>query len=83
MFKIAKELKIIKQEVKCWSKNHFGNLHNKLTHNSKRIEYVEVKLLANPESIRLNQWMTRLLKQTEKIMLFNISIGENSDEKNG
>jgi len=71
MFKIAKKLKLIKHEVKGRSKNHFGNFQNKLAHNTQHLKYVEEKLLSNPDSFCLNAWMTRLLKQREKMMLFN------------
>jgi len=69
MFKIAKKLKLIKHEVKGWSKSHFGNFQNKVAYNMQHIEYVEDKLLSNPDSFRLNAWMTCLLKQREKMML--------------
>ena len=71
MFKLVQKLKMLKYEIKGWSKNQFGNLHNKLAHNTKQIEYVEDKILSSPDSFRLNTWMTRLLKQREKMMLFN------------
>ena len=83
MFKLANKLKIILHEVKGWSKNHFGNLHNKIVHNTQKIDHVEEKLLSNSESFRFNAWMTCLLKQREKMMLFNQNIGESSDGKNG
>ena len=70
-FKLAKKLKIIKHEVKGWSKNHFGNLQNKIVHNTQKVDYVEEKLLSNPESFHFNVWTTLLLKQREKMMLFN------------
>ena len=71
MFNITKKLKLIKHEVKGWSKNHFGHFHDKLSRNTQKIEYVEDKLLTNHNSFRLNSWLTRLLKQGEKMMLFD------------
>jgi len=47
MFNFAKKLKIIKHEVKGWSKTHFGNFHDKLSRNTQKIEYVEDKLLGD------------------------------------
>jgi len=66
MLKLAKKLKIIKHEVKGWSKNHVGNLHNKIAHNTQKIDFVEEKLLYNPESFHLNAWMTRLPEEERK-----------------
>jgi len=71
MFNFAKKLKTIKHKVKGWSKTHFGNLHDKLAKNTQKINYIEDKLLSNLESFWLNSWLTRLLKQREKMMLFN------------
>jgi len=62
---------MLKHEIKGWSKNQFGNLHTKLAHNPKQIEYVEDKLLSSLDSFHLTTWMTCLLKQREKMMLFN------------
>ena len=71
MFQFAKKLKLIKYEVKDWSKNQFGNYHDKISKNEQKIEYVERQLLNSPNSFRLNSWMIRLIKQREKLMLFN------------
>jgi len=37
----------------------------------QKIDYEEAKLPSNPSSYRFNSWMNRLLKQCEKMMLFN------------
>ena len=71
MFNLAKKLKVIKHEVKDWSKTHFDNFYEKLNKNTQKIEYVKDKLTVNPDSFRLNLWLLWLLKQREKIMLFN------------
>jgi len=71
MFKLTRNLKNIKQAVKGWSKNQFGHYQDKITTNMQKIEYVENKLIDNPDSYRLNSWLQRLLKQREKMMLFN------------
>jgi len=66
MFNLAKKLKVIKYDIKTWSKNHFGNFHEKLIKNRQKIDYVEGKLIANPNSFCLNLWLVRLFKQREK-----------------
>ena len=71
MFILVKNLRLIKYAIKEWSKKQFGNIHDKLVKDAARIEYVEEKLLENATNYRLNTWITRLLKQREKMMLFN------------
>ena len=71
MFKLFKKLKIIKYEIKDWSKKQFGNLHEKLTKNATKIDYVEEWLLSNSNSYRFNSQMNCLLRQREKMTLFN------------
>ena len=71
MFKFVQKLKRIKNEVKTWAKTHFGNFQEKLKKNTQTIEYVEEQLIQNPASLRLNSWLLRLLKQREKMILFN------------
>ena len=71
MYQVALKLKKVKSELKVWAKNQFGNFHDKITKNEDKIKYVEDKLLAQPNSLRLNSWMFRLLKQREKLLLFN------------
>jgi len=70
MFQVSKKLKLVKYEVKDWAKKQFGNFQDKIFMNEQKIEYVERKLLENPNSFRLNSWMTRLIKQREKMLLF-------------
>ena len=36
-----------------------------------KINYVEEKLLENPMNIRMNNWLHRLIKQQEKLLMFN------------
>ena len=53
-------------------KKHIGNAYDKLAKNAlKNIDYVEERLLSNPTSHKFNSWMQRLLKQREKLLLFN------------
>ena len=54
-----------------WAKNFFGNNHEKPTKNAPKVILVENKFLSNRDSFRLNFWMNSLLKQREKLMLFN------------
>jgi len=43
----------------------------KIEKNTTKLHYVENKLLETPDSYRLNNWHFRLIKQREKLMLFN------------
>jgi len=70
MFRIICKLKNVKCEVKDWSKKHSGNAYDKLAKNAQKIDYVEERLLSNPEGHGFNSWMQCLLKQREKL-LFN------------
>jgi len=54
MFKIMRKLKIIKYELKEWSKNHFGRFYDKLYLNAQKIDYVDEKLLSDPNTYRPN-----------------------------
>jgi len=71
-----RNLKTIKLELKPWVRSTFGNMQAKLRLNLEKINYVENKLLESPLSFRLNEWMNRLLKQREKLLLFNQNIGD-------
>jgi len=53
------KLKTAKHNVKEWSKKYFGNIHDKLTRNVQKIEYVEGRLTAQPNSYRFQAWMHR------------------------
>ena len=46
-------------------------LYENLAKNAQKIEDVENKLLNDPNSFRLNSWMSRLIKQREKLLIFN------------
>ena len=54
MFKIMRKLKIVKYDVKDWAKKHFGNIHDKLAKDGHKIDYVEERLLVDPNSHRVN-----------------------------
>jgi len=47
-----------------------ANTDEKLTRNAQKINMVEDKLLTDPNSIRHNSWMNRLLKQRGKLNAF-------------
>jgi len=66
-----RKLKTIKTELKPWVKSTFGNIQDKLRKNLDKISYIENKLLDSPMSFRLNDWLNRMLKQREKLLLFN------------
>jgi len=71
MFRFSRKLRSIKAALKTWSKAKFANFQNQIEKNSHKLHIVESKLLANPQSYRLNDWHFRLLKQREKLFLFN------------
>ena len=71
MYRVMRKLRCVKHDVKYWSKRYFGNFNDKLSKNSVKIDYMEERLIANPNSHKFNSWMQRLLKQREKMMLFN------------
>jgi len=71
MFKFAHKLKRTKQHLKIWARNFIGNNHQKLSLNEQKIEQIEEKLSHQPNSPRLNEWLHRLLRQREKLLLFN------------
>ena len=70
MFKLAHKLKNTKIHLISWARNSLGNIHNNLRVNLQKKATVEEKLVAQP-SVRLNSWLHRLLKQREKLLLFN------------
>ena len=63
MYQMVQKLKGIKREMKEWSKIVSENVHEKLTRNAYKIDFVESKLLSNLNSYRFNSWMNCLLKQ--------------------
>ena len=71
MFKVANKLKRIKTDLKTWSKRTFGNFRSKLERNGEKLLEVENKLTLQPHNTRLNNWHYRLIKQREKMHLFN------------
>jgi len=56
---------------KDWSKKHFGNIRGMIIKNNQKIEYVEERLITDLNSHGFNSWMEKLIKQREKLMLFN------------
>jgi len=48
-----------------------GNNQQKLTLNSQKIEQIEEKLSNQPNNSRLNAWLCKMLRQREKLLLFN------------
>jgi len=71
MYQMAIKLRRVKYELRMWAKQHFCNFSEKVEKNEDKLNYVEGKLLDKPSSFRLNSWMARLLKQREKLLLFN------------
>ena len=48
MFKLCKKLRATKHDIKGWYKKQFGNLHERLTKNAQKKDYVEHRLLFDP-----------------------------------
>jgi len=71
MFRLTRKLHSIKSNLKTWSRSKFSNFRNQIDKNTSKLHLVESKLIANPKSHRLNDWYFRLLKQREKLFLFN------------
>jgi len=71
MFTIAQKLKQTKQHIKVWAKQFLGNNQRQLQFNAQKIDQIEKKLFANPDSPRLNGWLHRMLRQREKLLLFS------------
>jgi len=71
MYRLTQRLKKVKLDLKSWSKATFGNFKKKLERNADKLLHVEEKLIRSPNSARLNNWHYRLIKQREKMHLFN------------
>ena len=71
MFKLSQKLKSTKQQIKVWARTFLGNNQQKLLLNSQKIQLIEEKLVSQPNSPRLNDWLHRMLRQREKLLLFN------------
>jgi len=71
MYQVMQKLKYVKLHVKGWSKGFVGHTQHKLVQNESKLKHVEGKLLNQPDSPRLNDLLHRLLRQREKLLLFN------------
>ena len=49
----------------------FANFRKQIEKNTNKLQLVESKLIGHPHSLRLNDWHFQLLKQREKLSLFN------------
>ena len=47
------------------------NFSNQVEKNTAKLQFVESKIIVNPQSQRFNAWHFRLLKQRENLLLFN------------
>jgi len=59
----------------------FQIFRNQVEKNTTQLHLVESKLIADPYSHRVNDWYFRLLKQREKLLLFNKRHGGNLARK--
>ena len=71
MFKFSQKLKSTKQQIKVWARTFLGNNQQKLLLNSQKVQLIEEKLVNQPNSSWLNDWLHRILWQREKLLLFN------------
>ena len=71
MFRFTKKLRRIKSELKIWSRSKFANFSKQVEKNSAKLQFVESMIIANPQNHRLNDWHFRLLKQRERLLMFN------------
>jgi len=71
MFRLTRKLRSIKRELKTWSMTKFANFRKQIEKNTNKLQLVESKLIGHPHSLRLNDWHFQLLKQREKLSLFN------------
>ena len=71
MYQLAQKLKKIRLDLKSLSKSTFGNFKHKLERNEEKLLHVETKLVQDPNNAQLNNWRYRLIKQREKMHLFN------------
>jgi len=62
MFKLAHNLKNTKYQVKNWAHQFLGNTQHRLKTNLQKIDNVEGKLVNQPDNLRLNSWLNRLLR---------------------
>jgi len=71
MFKLSQKLKRTKHHIKNWARNFLGNNQQQLLRNAQKIELIEDQLSNQPNSPWLNDWLHRMLRQREKLLLFN------------
>ena len=71
MFKLAQKFKRTKYHIKICARSFLGNNHQKLVLNAQKIDQIETLLVHQPSSTRLNSWMQRMLRQREKLLLYN------------
>jgi len=71
MFSLVKKLKLIKKDLGVWSTKLFGNFKSKIDLNEHKLLYVEDQLLKNLDSPWFNSSYAKLIKQREKLLLFN------------
>jgi len=71
MFQLTSKLRHIKRDLKLWCRSKFANFRKQIDKNTAQLHFVESQLIADPNSLRLNAWYTRLLKQRERLLLFN------------
>jgi len=56
MFRLTRKLRNIKSELKTWSMSKFSNFRKQVEKETNKLHLVESKLIADPQSHRLNDW---------------------------
>jgi len=81
MFKLTQKLKRTKYQIKNWARRFLGNNHHKLVLNAQKIDHLENLLANQPNSPRLNSWLRRILRQREKLLMYNQVLGHTQKKR--
>lgn len=81
-FRITTKLSRIKNLLKTWAKGKYGNNKTKLHAKEAKIAELESKLIDQPFNPRLNNHLQRMIKQRERLLLFNQKNWGNLARKN-
>ena len=71
MFRVVCKLKEVKHRLKCWNHTFCSNFFDRAEKNASQLNNVEEKLVVDPLNFRLINWHACLIKQRERLLLFN------------
>lgn len=80
-FKVVSRLKKIKLAIKEWNRKHNIYSMKNLDNNQAKLKVLEEKLMENPNNENILKHYERVLKQREKILLFNQKYWRNMARK--